>query len=79
MGTVIWPKVFTDLDFLYPADNTGLAMAVADGLTGWGCCMMGATPPLDFGQSMVKIAQRIKSSASPENLMLLADEIKFNS
>lgn len=73
---IMWPKVFTNPDIVYSQDEAGYVSAVADGLCGWACCMMGATPPPDFGKGMVKIAQRTKQSSSPDSLMALADKLQ---
>lgn len=53
---VIWPEVFTNPDFEYPADLPEKklhAAAMADALIGWGNCYI-CPPPPAFGYGMIK-------------------------
>ena len=64
---ISWPKVFTDPDFEYDlADDATPALALADGLCGWACCVM-AKPPEQFGHGMVKVGD-IVGTATPDGL-----------
>lgn len=79
---MIWPKVFTNPGFKYPDSDVEPCwekirkMAIADGLSGWAICMTRLSEiPKEFGRGMVKIATVLRSSASPENLTKLANEI----
>lgn len=75
-----WPKVFTEPDFDYVKEEPNAErrqhLALADGLSGWGCCMAGETPPKSFGISMVKIGEVLNIIATPDNLMALSKEKK---
>lgn len=58
-GIPIWPEIFTNKDFEYKEEDpkTLKAIACADGLSGWGICMTGFSPPEHFGMAMVKIGE----------------------
>ncbi len=47
---------------------------IADGLSGWACCMAGAEPPKKFGEGMALIASKVGAS-TPDSLSELADKI----
>ncbi len=68
-----WPEVFTNPDFEYEETPEGYKMAIVDGLTGWGMCHAGNSPPESFGRGMEKIQNRIGEIATPENLKKLAE------
>ena len=65
---MIFPEIFTDPKFEYPKDTKQPHTAVADGLSGWGCCFAGSKPPENFGKGMCEIAAITGHSSSPESL-----------
>jgi len=75
---MFFPQILTDPDFKYPDTPSKRAAAIADGLSGWGCCMAGATQPVDFGKGMVKIGEIVGITPTPENLTKAADEIDID-
>lgn len=68
---MIFPEIFITGKL---PENWCIESLVADGLTGWGCCMTGATPPKLFGEGMVLIFQKTGAS-TPKQLSNLADKI----
>ena len=71
----MWPEVFTNPDFEYdPSDKDHVAKALADGLSGWGNCVLGNIPE-GFGMGMVKIGEFAKCGASSKDLSAKAHEL----
>lgn len=72
MAEYIWPKVFTKPNYDYAKEfhnaKERRAVALANGLTGWGICMGGGKPPKLFGKAMVIIGQVLGITATPDNL-----------
>lgn len=58
---VIWPDIITDPDQPYRPEVTDphlrRAAAIADGLSAWGNCMLGAQLPAGFGMGMVRLRE----------------------
>lgn len=70
---LIFPKVFTDESFEYDTSDPNVkAMALADGLTGWGNCHAKAPIPRTFGNGMVKVGEVLGIIPTDENLMQYA-------
>ena len=72
---MIFPEILVNPDFEYPEGTKQPHTAVADGLSGWGCCMAGDTPPKFFGEGMVKIWKITGVSSSPESLGKFAETL----
>ena len=70
---MIFPEILTNEDFEYPEGTKQPETALADGLSGWGCCMAGGTPSESFGKGMVKIGKIVGVSATPDSLSNMAD------
>lgn len=75
-----WPDIFTKKDFKYEGVNEEdeFKNAIADGLVGWGNCMLGSKEselPKNFGWGMAKIARITKTTATSEELMGLAKSL----
>lgn len=68
---MIFPEIFITGKL---PKNWSLESLVADGLSGWGCCLAGATPPKLFGEGMVLISEKT-GAGTPEQLSDLADKI----
>lgn len=77
-NTMIFPEVFTNLEFQYPDTEISKALACADGLIGWGHCIMGMETPRHFGKGIVKISQVLSINATSDNLMQYADRLMDN-
>ena len=72
---VCWPEVFTNPYFEYdPNDKRHVALAIADGLAGWGYCVLGDIPA-GFGDGMVKISRITKCGAEAKDLSAKAREL----
>ena len=68
-----WPASVLDESFEYTVEHAQ-ALACADGLVAWANCMMGRTPPKNFGMAMVKIGKVLGIVPSPDNLSRYCDE-----
>ena len=60
-----------------PQDHPKVAV-LADALNDWGCCMAGAKPPENFGHGMVEVGKTLGVTATPTNLMDLANSEEFS-
>jgi len=77
MNTIIWPEVFTNPDFEYdPNDKLHVGKALADGLSGWGACVLGNIPH-GFGDGMVKISMFAGCGTLAKDLSARARELGF--
>ena len=70
----IWPEIFINENFVYPKNTKLPAVAIADGLAGWGNCHAGAEPPKNFGKGMAKI-NKIVGITTPDELIAAADKL----
>lgn len=61
-----FPKIF--ITGVMPKDYCE-RKACADGLCGWAMCMIGNTPPENFGKGMIKIGNLLGIVATGDNLM----------
>jgi hypothetical protein len=68
---MIFPEIF--ITGVLPESWTKESL-IADGLSGWACCMVGAKPPEQFGQGMALISEKI-GTAIPEKLEEMADKL----
>lgn len=60
-----WPEIFTTGSIKAADSQESL---VADGLTGWANCILGAQIPKKFGEGMDAIGHKLGITATPENL-----------
>jgi hypothetical protein len=56
-------------------DGINKKKLIADLLCAWANCMSGIKPPDSFSNIMAQASTLLGSSATPDNLMKLADEI----
>ena len=55
-------------------ENPDPKLVLADALNDWGCVMMGAKPPQNFGAGMAKVSLFLGCPATPDGLMGFADK-----
>lgn len=75
MITNKYPEPFVTGLINYPETRDGKLSAIADALTAWGNASSGIELSENFGVAMAKISVFLGQSATPENLMRLADSL----